>query len=37
MALAKDGKEASVEKMKKRMAKVQSTKAVGHAYMYKQV
>jgi hypothetical protein len=36
MALAKDAKEASVV-MKKKMAKVQSTEAVAHAYMYKQV
>jgi hypothetical protein len=34
MALAKDAKEASQEKMKK-LAKVQSTEALAHAYIYR--
>lgn len=37
MALAKNATESSVGKKNKRVAKVQSTDALGHAFMHKQV
>jgi len=37
MALAKESADSSNVKMNKKMAKVQSTDALVHAYMYKQM